>query len=77
MLDLLRILLKSVSEQEDVAAKLIASGDDLEQLARDDAADIPALSGWRYEIFGHHALRLKQGELGLSIYKNRLKIIEL
>ena len=50
IVDLLRVLLKVRSEEHNVASKLIANTDDLEQLALDDAADIPALTGWRRSI---------------------------
>ena len=61
LIELLRVLLKHVTEEHEVAPRLIASADDLEKLALDDKAGIPALSGWRYEIFGQLALELKQG----------------
>jgi ribonuclease D len=50
--DLLKVLLKHISEEEGVAAKLIATTDDLEDLIINDTADIPVLRGWRRELFG-------------------------
>jgi ribonuclease D len=50
-----------------VAPRLIADSDHLERLAAEDEPDIPALKGWRYELFGAEALRLKRGELALGI----------
>ncbi|MCB1562936.1 MAG: ribonuclease D [Alphaproteobacteria bacterium] len=67
VIDILRMLLKIQASENDVAAKLIASADDLEQLALDDKADIPALSGWRYEIFGREALALKKGQVAVGL----------
>jgi ribonuclease D len=75
VLDLLRVLLQQVSEEQDVAAKLIASSSDLELLASEDHPDIKPLSGWRYEIFGSTALDLKAGKLALAV-KDR-KVISL
>jgi ribonuclease D len=72
--DMLRVLLKILCDQHGVAQKLIASSSDLDQIAADDAADVPALSGWRRDIFGQAALELKHGRLALSI-RNRKPIV--
>jgi len=77
VIDLLRVLLKMKSEDHHVAAKLIASASDLEAIAADDQADVPALSGWRQEVFGNDALALKHGGLALAISGNRLKLVPL
>ncbi|MBP0573267.1 EamA family transporter, partial [Mycobacterium tuberculosis] len=45
--DLMKVLLKLVAEREGVASKVLATVDDLEAIAADDAADVPALAGWR------------------------------
>jgi ribonuclease D len=65
--DLLKVLLKQVSEEHGVATKLIATTDDLEDLMIDDAADIPVLKGWRRDLFGNLALALKRGEVVLGL----------
>ena len=77
VIELLRVLLKHVTEEHEVAPRLIASADDLEKLALDDKADIPALSGWRYEIFGQLALELKQGRLALSVTNGKTRVSTL
>ena len=77
LIELLRVLLKHVTEEHEVAPRLIASADDLEKLALDDKAGIPALSGWRYEIFGRLALELKQGRLALSVTNGKTRVISL
>ena len=74
--DLLRVLLKHCAEESDVAQRLIATSGELEELALDDAADIPALKGWRREIFGARALDLKAGRIGLAIRDRRIVLIE-
>jgi len=74
VLDLLKVLLKAVAEAERVAPKIIASSDDLEAIASDDAADVPALQGWRREVFGDKALALKTGELGLRVVRGRVVV---
>ncbi|MFQ5622718.1 MAG: ribonuclease D [Paracoccaceae bacterium] len=75
--DLLRVLLKAKSEEADVAQKLIASASELERLATEDAPDVPALKGWRREVFGRDAQRLKAGEIALSADAGTVRIIEL
>jgi len=64
--DLIRVLLKSVSDSEGVAARIIATSDDIDALVLDDNADVPALSGWRRKIFGDKALAIKHGRIGLA-----------
>ena len=65
--ELLKVLLKLCCDKAGVAQRLVASGDDLEHLAMDDGADIPALTGWRREVFGAHALDVKNGRLALGL----------
>ena len=77
LVDLLKVLLKLQCEQHDVAQKLIATTKDIEDIADDDEADVPALHGWRYEIFGELALKLKGGELGLVIKNGSASIVSL
>jgi ribonuclease D len=67
IVDLLRVLLKGCAARHKVAPRLIADGDDLERLAVEDAPDIAALRGWRYDMFGAQALQLKRGELALKL----------
>jgi ribonuclease D len=74
--ELLKVLLRMTSETHGVAAKVIATVDDLERIAADDQADIAALQGWRRELFGEKALALKHGRLALSIQKGRVVTTE-
>ena len=76
LVELLRVLLKQRCEEHQVAQKLVASGEDLELIAADDAAPVPALSGWRHEIFGKDALALKRGRLALTVRGNRVALVE-
>ena len=75
--DLLKVLLKHKCEHHDVAQKLIANTADLEAIAADDDADVPALKGWRHELFGQHALALKHGEIALAVDNRRIRIVQL
>ena len=77
VMDLLKVMLKQVSEEHGVATKLIATTDDLEAIAADDASDVPAMRGWRHELFGIQAVALKKGELALCLKNNRVKIFPL
>ena len=70
--ELLKVLLRMTSERHGVAAKVIATVDDLDRIAADDDADVPALHGWRREMFGEAALGLKHGRLALAINKGRV-----
>jgi ribonuclease D len=70
--ELLKVLLRMTSERHGVAAKVIATVDDLDRIAGDDEADVPALKGWRRELFGERALDLKHGRLGLAIERSRV-----
>jgi ribonuclease D len=76
IVELLKVLLRMVSEQHHVAAKVIATVDDLERIAADDNADVPALTGWRREMFGDKALALKHGKLALAIENGRVATVE-
>ncbi len=67
LVELLKVLLKSLAAQKGVASRLIANTDDLERIATEENPDIPALKGWRHELFGETALRLKRGEIALAI----------
>jgi ribonuclease D len=72
IVELLKVLLRMTSERHAVASKVIATVDDLEQIAADDNADVGALHGWRRELFGEAALALKQGRLALAIEKGKV-----
>ena len=74
--ELLKVLLRMTSESHGVAAKVIATVDDLERIAGDDSADVAALKGWRRELFGDRALALKHGKLALSIHRGRVVTTE-
>ncbi len=77
IVDLLRVLLKTKCEANEVAQKLVANGSDLELIAADDGADVPALRGWRRELFGEEALALKRGRIALAVTGRKVKIVPL
>ena len=65
-----------MSEESGVAGKLIATVDDLEAIAANDKADVPALTGWRRRLFGDRALELKQGRLALTVENGKVVTLE-
>ncbi|MBV8578577.1 MAG: ribonuclease D, partial [Acetobacteraceae bacterium] len=72
---LLKVLLAAKCEEHHVAPKLVASSDDIERVATEDRPDIPALHGWRQEVFGADALALKSGRVALGVEGRRIKLI--
>lgn len=77
LVELLKVLLKLKCDDHDVAQKLLANSSDLDKIAADDNADVPAMHGWRRELFGEDALRLKRGEIALAAQGHRIKLVEL
>jgi ribonuclease D len=75
VVDLLRVLLKATAGRHGVAPKLIATSDELEEIARSGDTDVPVLRGWRRKLFGEDALALKRGELALAIKKGEVAVI--
>jgi len=75
-LELLKVLLRMTAERNGVAAKVIATVDDLERIASSDDADVPALKGWRRDMFGEKAIALKHGRLALAVEKHRVIAVE-
>jgi ribonuclease D len=76
IVELLKVLLRMTAERHGVAAKVIATVDDLDRIAADDEADVPAMKGWRRELFGDKALALKHGRLALAIDKGKVVTVE-
>jgi ribonuclease D len=77
VVELLKVLLKAKSEQANVATKLLANVSDLEKIALSDDADVDALKGWRRQLFGEDALKLKRGEIALVLNGARVEVVEI
>jgi ribonuclease D len=76
VLDLLKVLLKATADAERVAPKIIANSDDLERIAAEGgSADVAALTGWRREMFGQHALDLVEGRLALRFVDKKVDMV--
>jgi ribonuclease D len=74
---LLKVLLATKCEQNHVAARLVASSDDLERLAVEAAPDVPALHGWRRQVFGEDALALCQGRIALGVDGRQVRLVSV
>jgi ribonuclease D len=77
VVELLKVLLKARAEDAGVASKLIATVSDLEKIAADDTAPVQALTGWRRDLFGADALKLKRGELALVLDGARVRVVSV
>ncbi len=75
VVELLKVLLKRQSEAFGVAPRLIATAQDIEAIAAGDR-DVPALDGWRREIFGDMADRLLRGEVALRLKNGAIDLVE-
>lgn len=75
--ELLRVLLKHVCDEAEVAPRLIATSDDLDRLATGNHDGLACLQGWRGELFGTQALELMAGRLALSLSDASLKISDV
>lgn len=74
-LELLKVLLKASAARHRVAPRLIADSGDLEAIAVEAEPDVPAMKGWRRQLFGEDAQRLKRGELALTLSKGEVLTI--
>ena len=72
--ELLKVLLKSAAARHSVAPRLLADTSDLERIASQDAPEVPAMRGWRRQLFGDDALALKRGELALSLKNGEVTV---
>jgi ribonuclease D len=77
LMELLKVLLKMKCEAHGVAQKLVATTADLEIIAAEEAPDVPALTGWRRDVFGADALALKRGEIGLGVRGGELAVLPI
>lgn len=78
LVELLKVLLRHVADESQVAARLIATTPDLEQIAAAGAkATTPALTGWRGDLFGAQALALRDGKLALAAQKDQIRLVPI
>jgi len=72
---LLKVLLAAKCEQHHVAARLVASSDDIDRLAVEATPDVPALHGWRLKVFGEDAQALRQGTIALGVNGRQVRLV--
>ena len=77
VVELFKVLLKMKCDEHGVAQKLVASTADLERIAADDDAPVPAMHGWRREVFGEAALALKRGELAFTLRGRKIQLLNM
>ncbi|EJF86478.1 ribonuclease D [Candidatus Bartonella washoeensis] len=78
VIDLLKVLLKLVANENGIAPKIIATSNDLEKIANGCVKkNIPAMNGWRYEIFGQKAKEMLEGKIGFYFSNGKINIKEL
>ena len=78
IVELLKVLLKMKCEEHGVAQKLVATTAELERIAAsDDDTGIPALQGWRREVFGSAALDLKASKLAFTLKGKKIVLLKL
>ena len=76
--ELLKVLLKHVSDENDVVPRLIANAADIDRIARGETSeDIPAMNGWRYEMFGRKAQALLSGKLAVSFEGGQVRLFDV
>ncbi len=74
---LLKVLLAAKCEAHHVAPRLVASSEDIDRLATEEAPAVPALHGWRRDVFGADALALKDGRIALGVDGRRVRLLAL
>jgi ribonuclease D len=74
--ELLRVLLKAKAEQYGVAQKLIATSADLDKIAG-GSDDLKVFTGWRNDVFGAEAMRLREGKVALSSNGKNVVVVDI
>jgi ribonuclease D len=75
--ELLKVALKLVAEREGVAPRIIANADDLDTIAIHGDAKVKAMQGWRRDLFGDMALKIRSGEMALGVRGKRAVLVPM
>ncbi|RCL04099.1 MAG: ribonuclease D [Candidatus Tokpelaia sp. JSC189] len=76
--DILKLLLKLVTEENNVAGKIVATADDITKIVlQKEKADIPAMHGWRFDMFGKKALNMLKGRIGIKFDHGKIRLFEI
>jgi ribonuclease D len=74
--ELLKVLLKMKCDEAGVAQRLVASSEEIDTIAgQGEAAEVPALNGWRRQLFGNDALKLRTGSVALMVKGRKLVVV--
>jgi ribonuclease D len=75
LLEMVKLLLKIESSRHDITPRRIADTGDLQDIVLyGEKADVPAMKGWRYDIFGSKCVSLMKGQSGLFIKNGEVEI---
>ena len=76
--ELLKVLLKHVSDENNVVPRLIANAADIDRIARGETSeDIAAMTGWRFDMFGKKAQALLNGHLAVSFEGGEIRLFDV
>ena len=76
--ELLKVLLKHVSDENNVVPRLIANAADIDRIARGETSeDIAAMTGWRFDMFGKKAQALLSGHLAVSFEGGEIRLFDV
>jgi ribonuclease D len=76
IIDVLKMVLKLSAQENKITPRLIASQDDLQNIATDGLASTRIKEGWRYDIFGQKVEKLLDGRLHISLKNGDFQFIE-
>ncbi|PHR55429.1 MAG: ribonuclease D [Robiginitomaculum sp.] len=77
-IDMLKTLLRLKTEYADIAPRLVANVADIEDIAAFGmAADVRALKGWRWKIFGEDALKMLEGKISLCLKDGEVIAVDM
>ncbi|WP_078689043.1 MULTISPECIES: ribonuclease D [unclassified Bartonella] len=77
-IDLLKVLLKLVANENNIAPQIIATSSDLEKISNGNIIhNIAAMNGWRYEIFGQKVEQMLKGQIAFYYNNGEVTIKKL
>lgn len=77
VLEMLKMLLRIQASENDVAPRLIADSETLENYVRDPKSAPTLTHGWRAEIFGTEAEAMMKGQTALSLSNGKIQKIKI
>lgn len=77
VVEMLKMLLRIQAAEYNVAGKLIAGSEDIENFVVSPDTDTHLTHGWRHEVFGRHARDMMDGRLALTLEKGKIRLMQL